>query len=247
MSVSIIIPTIRMNNWRTVLDSISKSCVKYHYEVIFIGPFCNLPEQNAIINDYPGTSFLYSQASPNICQQIAMSFAKCDILHVFSDDCVFMPGAIDQSLDKLHELGCDAFVPNYDEGGNCAVGNFSLNHCYAKTCTPDEFVIFNTAFMRRDKFFYLGGFDPQFETLCVAQADLAARWQFIGFSVVSDNLKLSACGHMPGTSGDHAPMHYAQLTNDIPRYVEKYKSVPSLSIDFNEYKKYPNVWKRRFE
>jgi len=239
IDLSIIIPSIRIEKWRSVIDSITLSCKKYSWEAIFIGPDAD----SVILNEDDRVSHYYSLSSPNVCQHKAMEYSKGKILHIFSDDCLFEEDAIDKCLDakKSH-----AIVANYDEGGNCAVANFSLNYCYARTITPDSFVIFNTVFMDRNIFFQLGGFDCNFETICVAQADLAARWQFAGFTVDVENIKLSQCGHMPDTSGDHAPMHYAQGQNDIPMYINKYRIVPPLEIDFNNYKLQPTVWHRRF-
>lgn len=235
MKLSIIIPSIRVSNHRSVIESIKRSCTKYEYEIIFIGPFYKQSEGNLI--------YITDHSSPNLCQHKALQYCSGEIVHVFSDDCVFEEGSIDKCLDNMD---CDAVVANYDEGGNKAVSNFSLNYCYAKTCTPDDFVIFNTAFMRKDKLMELGGFDCRFETLCVGQADLAARWQFSGLSVKVVDIRLSSCGHMPGTSGDHAPMHFAQLNNDMPLYQMKYLSVPELKIDFNNWTQQPLVWTRRF-
>lgn len=233
--LSIIIPAIRNDRWENVLNSIAKSCTKYSYEVIFIGP--------NKYNDTDNVRYIQDLASPNICQHKALQRAKGDILHIFSDDCLFAEGSIDICLDRMD---CDAIIPNYDEGGNAAVGNFSLNYCYAKTITPDSFVIFNTAFMKRERYFELGGFDCRFETLCVAQADLAARWQFSNFSVKIENIVLSRCGHMPGTTGDHGPMHWAQVLNDIPLYLDKYSAIPQLVVDPDNWKNQPRIWSRRF-
>lgn len=242
--LSIIIPGIRPERWHEVLKSIQKSC-SYEYEVIFIGPvaledapLCCVADNIKVIQDF---------ANPNICQHKAMWQAKGEILHVFSDDCVFEPNSITTCIDHMRRTNSDAVVANYHEGGNIAVPDFSLNYCYAKTCTPDSFVIFNTAFMKREPFFELGGFDCDFETLCVAQADLAARWQFSGYTVDVCDVRLSSCGHMPGTSGDHAPMHYAQLMWDIPLYVSKYRDVPDLKVDSEKWKYKSSVWERRFK
>lgn len=237
VDLSIIIPSIRTNKWEELISSVESSCTKHSWEVIFIGPEDNLTFH------HPKVKFIKDFGSPNICQHKAMQFSEGKTLHIFSDDCLFEKGAIDECLNsKAH-----AVVANYDEGGDCAVANFSLNYCYAKTITPDSFVIFNTAFMERNKFFELGGFDCQFETLCVAQADLAARWQFAGFDVELKNIKLSSCGHMPETSGDHAPMHYAQILHDIPLYSMKYSTrLPPLHIHFNNYQSQPKKWARRY-
>lgn len=242
MDLSIVIPGIRPDRWGRVLESIRNSCSK-EYEVLFIGPV--KPQEAPECCDADNVRVIEDLASPNICQHKAMSYTKGDVLHIFSDDCLFEKDAIDRCMDAME--GYDAVVANYDEGGNCAVPDFSLNHCYAKTATPDSFVIFNTAFMRRQRFFDLGGFDCNYETLCVAQADLAARWQYEGFSVKVENIKLSACGHMPGTSGDHGPMHWAQILNDIPYYKYAHRFQPySNKVDYDNYKKQPEVWSRRF-
>lgn len=237
--LTIAIPGIRPSLWPDVLNSIKLSCKKHEYEVIFIGPVgLDRPFEDNI-------SFLRDYASPNICQHKALLSAKGDILHVFSDDCVFEEDAIDLSLDALE--GYDAVVTNYGEAGNEAVQNFSLNRCYPRTSVPENFVIFNTAFMRADKYYSLGGFDCNFQTLCVAQADLAARWQYSGYNVKVENIRLSACGHMPNTTGDHGPMHWAQLLDDEPLYREKYRSVPPLVLKLNNWETQPKVWEKRFD
>lgn len=238
MKLSIIIPSIRVDRHQAVLDSIKKSCTKYEYEVIFIGPFHKVSHDNVL--------YIHDMANPNICQHKALSYCSGDAVHIFSDDCDFEDGSIDICMDALIDKGCDAVVANYHEGGNRAVNNFSLNYCYAKTCTPDSFVIFNIAFMKKEKILALGGFDCSFETICVGQADLAARWQFSGFSVEVVDIRLCSCSHLPGTAGDHAPMHFAQLSNDIPLYQMKYLSKPNLVVDFMDWRNKPVVWTRRF-
>ena len=57
---------------------------------------------------------------------------------------------------------------------------------------------------------------------------------------------------MPGTSGDHAPVHYAQTEHDEKIFQEIYRD-PAWKFDaigncvfLDDWKKTPSVWERRF-
>jgi hypothetical protein len=55
---------------------------------------------------------------------------------------------------------------------------------------------------------------------------------------------------MPGTTGDHAPVHYAQTENDEMLFAVVYSNINSTtrkSIDFDNWQKAPSVWERRFD
>ena len=59
------------------------------------------------------------------------------------------------------------------------------------------------------------------------------------------------CGHMPGTSGDHAPIHYAQLDHDEPLFRSRYSTSEGLhnnkKLKLSDWKLYPSIWGRRFK
>ena len=58
------------------------------------------------------------------------------------------------------------------------------------------------------------------------------------------------CTQFPGTSGDHAPIHHAQLEHDQPFYATIWKSSNCLDrivIDYDNWKKVPSIWNRRFK
>ena len=242
MDLSIIIPTIRTPNWPFLLDSIEGACTRSH-EIILVGPYYD----NCIQNKRH-IKYVRDFGSPNRCQQIGMLLAEGDVITWGSDDCMYRPGSIDKCLDTLGEQNA-VLVTNYDEGGACAVDNFSLNHCYAKCeSVKDEWVIFNAAFMPRLLFESIGGFDCEFDVTCVGHADLAARCQAAGYKVIVSEINLLDCSHMPGTSGDHAPIHYAQIQKDIPAYSQKFNSseFPKINIDINNWKNQPSQWRDRF-
>jgi hypothetical protein len=78
---------------------------------------------------------------------------------------------------------------------------------------------------------------------------MAMRTQRDGAKIHLIDLIMSQCGHMPGTSGDHAPMHYAQLDHDEPLFRSIYSDpncVNRIKIDINNWKNSPERWVRRF-
>ena len=52
------------------------------------------------------------------------------------------------------------------------------------------------------------------------------------------------------TTGDHAPIHYAMTKRDIPVFVKMYSDrryyENRIKIDYDNWKKSPEVWERRF-
>lgn len=245
MDLSIVIPSIRTYNWYELLSSIKSSCKNYSYEVIFVGPEKaeeQLPNNVKFIRDF---------GSPNRCQQLGMIMSEGTVVTWGSDDCMYTPNSIDKCLkpildDKTHQV----VITNYTEAGSQAVENFNINKCYPKCKNVrDEWVIFNTAFMLGGVFDYSGGFDCSFDVTCVGHADLAARVQALGWVPEVLNINLLSCSHMPNTTGDHAPVHYAQLTKDIPNYLTKWNNdfPPQYRIDKDNWKSSETVWSRRWQ
>lgn len=244
MDLSIIIPGIRTNNWEELIESIKLSCSLYSYEVIFIGP-----EYDNVLDDYKNIKFVKDYGSPNRCQQIGMVLAEGDNVTWGSDDCMYEPKSIDKCLHLLEKDCTDVVITNYNEGGSKAVNNFGLGVCYPSTKhIKDSWMIFNTAFMSRENFNKVGGFDCSFDVTCVGHADFAARCQKFGYNVKLCDIKLLACSHMPGVTGDHAPVHYAQLTKDIPNYRNKYSKdlFPDIVVAVDNWKLQEEIWNRRF-
>lgn len=244
MDISIIIPGIRTADWKNVIDSIGSACVNHSYEIIFIGP-----EYNKVLDGVKNIKFVKDYGSPNRCQQIGMIMAEGDVVTWGSDDCMYEPESIDKCLLFLKKGGADVVVTNYNEGRCKAVQNFGLNVCYPNTKhIENSWVIFNTAFISRKNFNNMGGFDCSFNVTCVGHADFAARCQMAGYVVEVYNIKLLNCSHLPGTTGDHAPVHYSQLEQDIPNYTDKYNKelFPEVVVPIDNWKQQETIWSRRF-
>ena len=79
--------------------------------------------------------------------------------------------------------------------------------------------------------------------------DFAIRTQRAGSEYFMIPHPIFTCSHMPGTTGDHAPVHYAQLEHDQPLLKEIYNNPDCLNrvkIDINNWKGAEKRWNRRF-
>jgi hypothetical protein len=233
--LSIVIPSIRTENWPNVLKSIKLACKNYNYEIIFVGPKLNtdiiLPSNIKFIRDY---------SSPNRCQQSGALIASAEYIHFGSDDCLYIEDSIDQVMDVVFNtkkiLSC-----NYTEGGNAqktlrfidAYGNNKLGEI------KDTWKYINVPFMPREIFLKFN-FNCVYNTTCWGHADLAARMQNANFKIDEYITPIFNCSHMPNITGDHAPVHHA-FYNDQSIF---YNS--SISEQIQDYYNSSDFWRRRF-
>ena len=104
--------------------------------------------------------------------------------------------------------------------------------------------------MNKDYFIELGGLDVEhYEYMDKPIHDFMFRLQRDGGEIHFSPTHVCVATHLPETTGDHGPVHHA-YHRDIPHFNMTY-SVPELyekriKIDFDNYKKSPVVWKRRF-
>ena len=252
VDISILLPAIRKERWVELYNSISKS-TKRKFELIIVGPY-SLPDELQTKRD---VKFIKEWGNPVRASQIASLVAEGKYLTWAADDGVYLEGALDRAIDYLDNKPNkdikDVVVNNYFEAGLLACpGNvLRLKVAYPPhTYLSDDWYIFNVATMYTEFFYDLGGYECAFEVCPFAHADLAARAQRSGANVHVLNEPMLDCTHMPGTSGDHAPVHYAQTEHDQQLYARIYENSASLGrtkIDINNWKTAPSVWKRRFK
>ena len=119
---------------------------------------------------------------------------------------------------------------------------------YGRPHYPNHFLIFNSVILQTQYFKDLGGFDCRFEACPMAFVDFGARAQLDGMDAHLTDVVFE-CTQFPGTSGDHAPIHHAQLDHDQPLYAEIWNQAGCLNrikLDINNWKEAPEVWTRRF-
>lgn len=239
--ISVITPTIRPSYLERYIQSLFSSVSNPEYlEIIFIGP-----EYNKLFDTYPNIKFIKDFGHPNRCQQLGLNIASNRYVHFSSDDAIYHEGCFEPYLNAVEKI----ISFNYTEGGNVAVNNFAIRSCYPSgRFVRPEWIILNNALIERElaqKY----NIDCSFEVTCYGHVDLAVRLQRSGELVHIVNQPIMSCSHMPETTGDHGPVHYAQTEHDQTLFIDKYSSLGAdIFIDHNNYVfRSEKIWSRRFK
>lgn len=237
IDLSIIIPSIRIQNWKTLIESIVQSCTKYKYEIIFVGPY-----YNDIINNITNIKYIKDYGSPNRCQQIGSLIAEGKYIHFGSDDCVYKPLCIDNVMDILIKI--PVITCNYSEGGN-SQSTMKIIETYGNNQYQEiknDWVIFNVPFIDLN-LFQSFNFNCIYQTTCWGHTDLAARIQnkILKSHIHIYNNSIFECSHMPDITGDHAPIHYSFFDDKKLFYSS------SIQSDVLSFTKSPSKWSKRFD
>ena len=247
--LSVCLAAIRRENWNRLYQSIETSIGQYTFEIIFCGPHEELPEE---LQGLKNVKCIQDYGCPTRAQQISIEPATGRYLTWAADDGWFLPNRLAQCIQQLDSSKekKKAIIARYIEGGRDGLGNYCMNY-HEPVRSPyysDSFLIFNCVVMPTKYFKSLGGFDCRFEACPMAYIDLGARAQKDGCHVETTDI-IFECTHFPGDSGDHAPIHYAQLDHDQPLYALIWRDPTCMTrskIDFDNWKEQPDVWERRF-
>ena len=262
--LSIILPGIRTSKWKKFYDSILTS-FSDSFEVVIVSPY-DLPDS---LKDYDNIKLIKDFGSPARCQQIGLVNCEGEFVTWGADDGWFYEQSLDKALahwyanaksDKdivtckyfegeknqqgiLHSTGTTELSKDYYYKINHAAG---LRSCFI----PDDYWILNIGIAKTSYVIELGGWDSSFEATAVSHTDFAVRSQRDGSKYFMLPTPIFACDHMPGTSGDHAPIHYAHIMNDEPLFKKIYNSsscMDRIKIELDSWKSAPSIWKRRFK
>lgn len=245
--ISIVLPGIRSQNWIKLYESIKKATT-HSFELIIVGPteMSNRPGNVKLFQDF---------GSPVRASNIAATLAEGDMITWAADDGVYLEHSLDHMIDQLSGNWQSVVVGKYYEGKEKTLHDNAYYKVNGAPCTaskhiPDLYWIFNVALMWRTFFDYMGGWDNRFETCPMAHTDLAVRSQADGALVTMLDEAILDCEHMPGETGDHGPVHRAQIFRDEPLFQKIYgdpKWKLNLKRDITQWKNYPCVWQERFQ
>jgi len=257
--LSIILPSIRPERLENLYASILKS-TKRNFELIIVGPN-PLP---SALEKYRNIKHIRDFGSPVRASNIAASLCEGKVYTWFADDCVLFEDSLDKCLDEFYEMGADkknVLVAKYYEGQEGSTERetlqpdsyFKLNGTpAASSYIPNDWWLFNIAFLHADFFNQLGGWDCSYEGTWASHADMAIRAQYSGANVKMAQIPLFTCDHMPGGTGDHMPIFECQHQHDEPLLQKRYRDPnwtmnvrPKIKMD--NWKEAPTVWKRRFD
>jgi hypothetical protein len=250
MKLSIIVPGIRPHNWERLYQSTSME----DFEMIFIGPE---PDNTAC--HHSNVKFIKDYGNPVRAMNIGLENAEGEYVHWEADDACFLDEEPLRSFNEaeiLYKKNDKAILSSiYLEGdGNEMLKKDRYEIYKAIDCSnlfiQPSFLILNTGFVRRDIIEQFGGWDSQnFSTLFFAHTDLAIRLQSSGYILSLSTGAVARCEHMPHITGDHAPIHYAHIQEDEPRFRRLYSASSVIDrklIDLHNWIHVPAVWKNRF-
>lgn len=255
MKISILMPTIRTNLLEGVYNSIEKS-FSQEWEMVLIGPY-DLPDA---LKDKKNIVFVKSFSNPIRCRQIGLIYCTGDYICYAADDVTFYPGALDLAYEKVKDqdyktlvIGkyCEANEENPLMRSDIYWDLWYHAPLREVLTTPEmqKYLLINTGLISRKFMLEIGGFDCQFEACAMACVDLSIRLQNDDAKCILQNEPLFHSTHLPGLTGDHAPIDRAQITHDQPLFFDIYRRIKQderKAIDINNWKSVPDYWERRF-
>lgn len=248
--LSVIMPGIRKERWADVYKSLCFA-TSAKFELIIVGP--SEPDKELMGNS--NVFYIQDWGSPIRCQQIGFISATGELIMWALDDGIFAPTTIDIALRDVQE-GV-AVMSKYEEGTVNTAHMHRDDYYYLRNHEDSRNLLLPSHYlgghgptiMHNEDLVRVGGWDCQFETCSIGYMDLAVRLQNNGVKIILADQIMVRFGHMPGTSGDHGPMHHAQLEHDEPLFRKLYGS-PETSgrteVDIENWEDAPEKWERRF-
>lgn len=245
MKLSVFMPSIRTHLLEKWFDSLSLAVDDF--EAVVCGPF-DPPQPLLSLNNF---TFIKSFASPTVCAQRAALACSGEYIYHTTDDVLFLDRVISEEITKIKND--DIAVMRYNEGQNYSGQELYESYWYAAEAYKDwpgvnqNWGIGIHFIMTKDLFLKYGGFDCQFEYLNHATHDLLFRIQ----KNEKVNYKLSSkvastADWVQGTSGDHAPIHFAQLEHDNHIFRNLWYGGRDVKIMSDNWLVQPELWTRRF-
>ncbi len=239
---------MRQDRWQKFYESIERS---FHgtWELILVGPYKPLFEKSNMI-------WIEDWSHPVRCQQRGLLAAQGDYVTFSWDDAIYHEDMLDKAWDILKEHNFHskiAVISKFLEGEVkhdwAFDDNFSLigTHIGAQARgIPDTFLIQNTGMTSRKEIMELGGCDCRFQIMALGVLDLSVRLQANGVKMVMQQGCVLDCTWEIG--GEHRIIEDTYTMYDKPLYKHKYhKDLTDIHVDPENWKKAPDVWKKRFK
>jgi hypothetical protein len=270
--LSVIMPAIRSEKWKGMYDSISES-FSGDWELIIITEV-PLPAE---LKDKKNIQVVPSARSPMQKQQQGLSYTRGEFVTVVSDDSLWLPGTLNKTfefIDSIKDFDYLTFIIlKYLEGKEFEFPKWYLDqvpddmkfrtnwdfmksdkYYWSDTHKSSEMPgipihspILSCAMFKRKLLLEVGGWDAQFQSQAMGNVDLSARLMYYGCDYYIQDLIVSTCGYMKQDTGDHGPIHYAQIEDDEPLLYGMYSRPrhDRIKIPLDNWKNTPEVWKRK--
>lgn len=251
IDISLIVPSIRPHNWQRFLNSVQNSCTKYNWEVVFIGPFNN----ERAMENLP-IKWIKSYDTVPVCLQLGSREASGKLIFHTVDDGLLLPNSLDLAID-FYNTNCynDILNCRYTEGPNFSGRPFPENYWKAgyypqhygqKYVDPTWNLSVQPLLLKRT-FIEFGGLDCSFGYSNHPHIDANFRWQQAGLAIINSPTEITIADHMPGLSGDHAPICNTQEGPDSIKFNELWNSPRKTKIPYDNFIPFLGTWKARFK
>lgn len=251
--LSVLVPSIRPHNLKKLYDSIKEACSQT-FEMIVVSPF-ELPES---LKTEDNVRLIQDWGSPIRAQQLGLVNSTGEYVSWCADDGICLPGSYDKAFELLEGKDYKTVIMGKYREGDGNTDEMVKDHYYylnnhsGSVCQfmPDNTLMLNCGIVSRQILFELGGWDAKTFQVCpYAYHDLAIRLQKYGCEFIIQQEEMFKCSHMPDCTGDHGPIHMAQIYFDEPMFKEIYNHPywsKRIAIDIDNWKQAPTKWERRF-
>lgn len=252
--LSVICPSIRTHNLINLYDSIGRA-FSGAWELIVVSPYALPPELESKDN----VQWIESWRSPIACQQMGLISSRGELISYAADDGWYLPNSLDIAFKSLENEPYTTIVTGKYQEGERVNDNMEVDFYYKLSNhetmqlpgVPKECLMLNVGIIHRSLLEELGGWDSSLFFVCpLAYNDFAIRAYKFGCKFILQQEPMFSCGHMPGTTGDHAPIHHAQTDHDQPLFTGIYSNPSTYllrnKIDINNWKKSSEKWSERF-
>lgn len=268
--ISVLCPAIRNSRWLGVYKSIQKS-FSGSWELILVTER-ELPQE---LRDKDNIKVIFSERSPMGKQQQGLEHVEGEYLTIISDDSLFLPDTINRTFDTLKGLDYKTVVvlkyledkefkfPQWYKENVHPSMVFDTNYDFMRSDMyylsdnhasssmygiPYHSPILSCAVYSTKLILEVGGWDSVFQSQAMGNVDLSARLMKYGCKYIIQDFVVSTCGYMEQATGDHGPIHYAQVDDDEPLLHTMYDNdscKDRITIPLENWKNSPPVWWRK--
>lgn len=255
MKISVLMPSIRFELLENMYKSIESSFTLDQWELVIVSPY-PLPDA---LKSKTNIIYIEDHGNPIRCRQRGLLACTGDYICYAADDVLFYPASL--NLAYLTAIEGDykrVIAGKYLEGSENNPemrGDQYYNLNYHGLLQPimkkfpAGYKLLNTGLISRKLMLEIGGWDCQFEACAMACVDLSIRLQTYGAEVILQNQPIFKSTHLYERSGDHQPIHDAQVSHDQPLFLSIYNDPSSINrtvIPLDTWEKTPSHWDRRF-
>lgn len=252
--LSVICPSIRTHRLLELYDSIGKA-FSGTWELIIVSPYA-LPKE---LEEKDNVQWIESWRSPLASQQMGLIASRGELISWVADDGTCLPNSYDIAYKLLENEPYTTIVTGKYQEGERVNDNMEVDWYYKLSNhesmqlpgVPIDCLMLNCGIVHRSLLFELGGWDSGLFQVCpLGYNDFAIRAHKFGCKFILQQEPMFSCGHMPGRTGDHAPINDSQLFHDQPLFSGIYSNPNTYllrnKISIDNWKLSSEVWSMRF-